>query len=889
MPTPAQQQALRTARAMLDLGHPLDLVLGNPLIPLDLRDYVRAELERDQNFSLTPARMLVADPNRTDWLRGLDRSAWYYWPTLRQFLLTNKGWSVSALRSLDDSSDRILRQLASTTTHQFDIRGLVLGFVQSGKTANYTALIAKAADAGYRLVIVLSGIDNGLRRQTNIRLKRELVGYPDNRPTAVRLPPMGQQWHEFTRDDLHGDFQAGFANHAALQGSQPVLLVVKKNGAVLKRLLAWLDDAPIEVRQTLPFLLIDDEADQASVDTRGSYQQEQQEDGPPSPDYEPPSVINGLIRDLLLRFDRRAYVAYTATPFANILIPHDTSDRRVGNDLYPKDFIVDLPKSPGYFGAEEFFGRMDTATSENVGGLDVIREVYDTDIAALEQGEFPESLNLALMDFVLSGAARAQRGDGDAPATMLIHTSQRILVQAHLRAIIDGRFSELRDDWRYQRNHGIRDRLLQRWETEFRPVTRNHHADLDVAFEIVEPHVGPFFEAVQVREINSDSGEVLDYEHEPSLKAIAIGGNRLSRGLTLEGLTVSFFIRRSVTYDTLMQMGRWFGYRGGYEDLTRIYTTAELDGWFSDLAFVEHRLREDIQVYESMGLTPREVGMRIWQHPSMQVTSPLKRRFASSTTIAQSYDLSLEQTFKFPLRRLEDLALQAEANRIAVCDLVAELGEQDVRHTDGRGPVWTGISVERVLRFLRDYRVDEEVRSISIPLICAYIERLRDAGELINWTIAVRGRETRDSNLGAADWGLPTGPVSQISRSRLGETDSLGVITGSGDEAVGLSPEHRTQADALIQAAQAEGKTKSENSAAREVRPSTDGLLMLFPISRHSGVEVAPGGARRPIYDDPNGPLARDLVGLAISFPRSGQTQTVEAYTQGTVAWRPAE
>ena len=221
---------------------------------------------------------------------------------------------------------------------------------------------------------------------------------------------------------------------------------------------------------------------------------------------------------------------------------------------------------------------------------------------------------------------------------------------------------------------------------------------------------------------------------------------------------VSFFIRRSVTYDTLMQMGRWFGFRAGYEDLTRIHTTAELQGWFSDLAFVEHRLREDIQVYESQGLTPREVGMRIWQHPTMQVTSPLKRRFASSTTIAQSYSCDLQQTFKFPLRRLEDLAVQAEANRLAVRDLAAQLGVPGM--TDNNGPVWTGVPVERVLEFIRNYRVDARAGGFSVPLICAYIERLRDAGELTRWTVAVRGRGSRDARLGLADWGLPGGPVA---------------------------------------------------------------------------------------------------------------------------------
>jgi len=865
--TQEQQTALRTVRSLLDLGHPLDSVLGNPLIPSEHQDFIRAELAKDENITLTPARTLVADPNKPDWLRDLDRSTWHYWPTLRQYLLTTKGWDTSAMRSLDDSSDRILRQLSEPTQDKFDIRGLVLGFVQSGKTASFTAVAAKAADAGYRLVIVLSGTDNGLRRQTNIRLKRELVGYQDNRVGAIRLPPMGKRWHEFTREDLQGDFQPGFANHAALQGSQPVLLVVKKNGAVLRRLLRWLDDAPTDVRRGLPVLLIDDEADQASVDTRGTYQAD---DDPLPPDYEPPSIINGLIRDLLKRFERKAYVAYTATPFANILIPHDTSDPRVGNDLYPRDFIVDLPKPAGYFGAEEIFGWMDGATGEQVGGLDIIREVTDVDIAALDSGQMPSALETALLDFVLAGAARTQRGQGAAPATMLIHTSQLIQLQAQLRALVSVRFAELRDEWRYQRGHGIRDRLLKRWNEEFRPITRSSHINRDVAFEAIEMHIGSFFEAVQVREVNSSTGEVLDYDREPSLKAIAIGGNRLSRGLTLEGLMVSFFIRPSATYDTLMQMGRWFGFRGGYEDLTRIWTPADLAGWFSDLAFVEHRLREDIAVYESQGLNPYQVGMRIWQHPTMQVTSPLKRRFATSTTIASSYALSLEQTFKFPLRRIEDLAVQAEANRISVHELVAKLGIPDSKYTDAKGPVWTGISPEHILEFLRGYRLDEETRSMSLPLISAYIERLIPAGELLRWTVAVRGLKKRDNKLGTADWNLPTGLVSQVSRSRLGRGDSVGVIVDPEDESVGLPTDKRGR-------------------EARMERPPEEGLLLLYPISRWSGRDAPGGSNRQRLFDDPDGPQARDLVGLAISFPRSNQQQQVAAYLEGTVGWRPVE
>ena len=867
--SPEQEKAVRAARSMLDLGYSLEVLLGTNLIPQELHEAVRLALQQDENFPLTPARVIVANQKRRNWLQDVDRRKWYYWPALRQFLLSVKGMELSALRSIDDTSDKILAQLENPKNAKFDIRGLVLGYVQSGKTSNYTALIAKAADSGYRLIIVLSGIDNGLRLQTNSRLKRELVGYADSRPKSIRMPPIGQQWHEFTRDELDGDFRPGFANHAALQGSQPVLLVVKKNGSVLRRLLSWIDEAPSSVKASLPFLLIDDEADQASIDTRGSRQAEQAEDDPPDPEYEPPSIINGLIRDLLQKFDRRAYVAYTATPFANILIPHDTVDPTVGNDLYPKDFIIDLPKLPGYFGAEEFFGRMNSAASESVDGLDVVREVTEEDIIMLQQMRIPDSLVSAISDFVLAGAARAYRGNGDQPATMLIHKNALIADQSLLRRLVADRFSELRDEWRYQRGHGIRVKYEALWEQGFRPTTRSQHLDRDVPFELIEPHIGPFFEAVQVREVNSASGEILNYEREPSLKAIAIGGNKLSRGLTLEGLLVSFFIRRSVSYDTLMQMGRWFGFRSGYEDLTRIYTTEELEGWFSDLAFVEHRLRDDIKIYEDQGLTPLQVGIRIWQHPTMQVTSPLKRRFSSSTTISQSFSCSLEQTFKFAFDNISKLKTENESNRKAIIEMVENLAQPDKNLSDPKGPVWSSVSASRVLTFLDMFSVDKRSENISIPLLCAYISKRVENNELTNWIVAIRGLGSGDKNLGKADWGLPTGPVSQISRSRLGRTNSLGVIIEPEDENIGLPTDER-------------GKN------ARMLRPADQGLLLLYPISRHSGYKLKQnGGRRQQLFDNSKGADACDLVGLAISFPTSNVSEPVEAYLEGTAGWRP--
>lgn len=220
--------ALGVVRLLINSGLNREDAINNPAIPEKFRQLIRETLEREDNIILTPADILTSRKNKDEWLRIIDRSEWCYWPNLRRYLLGHKNWSAAALRSLDETTDRILGELEPSDTEKFDIRGLVLGYVQSGKTANFTTLIAKAADVGYRLVVVLSGIDNGLRRQTQIRLNKELTGYADGRANSVQLPPIGKQWHQFTTDDIKGDFQAGNANYAALQGSQPVLLVVKK-------------------------------------------------------------------------------------------------------------------------------------------------------------------------------------------------------------------------------------------------------------------------------------------------------------------------------------------------------------------------------------------------------------------------------------------------------------------------------------------------------------------------------------------------------------------------------------------------------------------------------------------------------------------------------------
>jgi hypothetical protein len=554
----------------------------------------------------------------------------------------------------------------------------------------------------------------------------------------------------------------------------------------------------------------------------------------------------------------------------------------VAKDLYPKDFIIDLPKPDGYFGAEEQFGRFDIETGDKVGGLDIIRNVSPFELDDLKNhGTLPPSLETAILDFVLGCAGRSKRETDDFPATMLLHGSHLILKQLEMANLVAQRFSELKDEWRYQRSQGIAERLRQRWESEFRLITNTYYPDWDVPFSAVIDHIGPAFESVQVRVINSRTGEVLDYEREPNLKAIAVGGNRLSRGLTLEGLLTSYFFRSTTMYDTLMQMGRWFGFKGGYEDLTRLYMTSGLAGWFSDLALVEHELRQDISVYEAQNVTPLELGTRIRKHPAMLVTSRLKQRYARSIIVEQSYSNQLIQTIRFPFQRLDDLSNLLDTNLNSTKRLLSGLGEPTWGDS---GPVWQFVNPDFVLGFLNNYYVDPDVGIISIPLIMEYIQRQNGLGELLRWTIAVKGRQTMEPTLGQIDLGIEK-PIPMIGRNRLAGTDSLGVITNPDDEQTGLNEEQLERAKEIEQSSD---KKIGTNPAARMVRPPTDGLLLIYPVSQFSGHERPPRQSRRPIYEDPDDPRCKNVICMAISFPKSERDQGIKGeYVIGTVDWRP--
>jgi hypothetical protein len=878
---------LRLVRVHLD-AFQSSLEEALAIVPEEARERVRSIYLEEMTQPIRRARVLSGTGGPRPWFKAWDPSEGYHWRRLRQYLLDYRKRSQAAVDSLDDSSDKVLSHLEdprSTGKQEFRVRGLVLGHVQSGKTANITSLIAKSADLGYKLVVVLSGLHNELRRQTQRRLSLELGLVPS--PPGVGLPKPGEQWLTLTQDNYHGDFRPGTTGPSVLQGNDRVIAVMKKNASVLRRMVKWIDGrAPAD----LPVLIIDDEADQASINTGGNRRAieenldlEEADFGEvPREQETDPSTINGLIRELITCFQRVSYVAYTATPFANVLIDPEAYDSQAAEDLYPKDFIVSLPVGAGYVGAEALFGRDALEDGDNPKpGLDVIEPIPEHDRDSLipksrSSDDFeptlPESLKTALMDFVLATAAKVSRL-GEGIASMLIHTSHRTSVQNLLSQEVDRYVQELRRTWRYDRP-SIFDRFRHRWDDKFRPIISSLNAANDLEFEEIEDHITRIFRepsGLKILVLNNTSDDELDYENNAHLKVILIGGNKLSRGLTLEDLLVSYYVRDVTMYDTLLQMGRWFGYRSKYVDLTKLWTTEDLVSRFRHLALVEEEIRDQIDIYEQSAITPREFGLKIRTHPAMLVTA--KNKMGSATVVEQSYAGELLQTTRFRLGQIDWLT----SNLTATQRLFEKLGIPD-KIENGR-PGWQNINWNLICEFLEEYKTAQDAESIDAPTIKRYIERQAVLHhELTNWIVSVRCLPNLEADLGVADLHIESLPsINAISRSRLKvDKNSIGALTSparvsgarrQGDEEVGLSDE---QID-LAREGFEEKKYRTLGHALRGQRNKAQGLLLVYPISPRSKSRTV---GRENIFDDPTGKPV--VIGVAFSFPPSESGAAVQ-------------
>lgn len=877
---------LRLVRVLMDrdgLAFDDALLRAGPLIPTSDYEAVRRRYEDQSSTTITVlGPQVIAGPGgMRPWFDNYDPSKGYYWRRQRRFLLHDLGRRDYEIDSLDISTNRILAHLEDPGSLQpFAVRGLVIGYVQSGKTQSFSALIAKAADAGYKIVIVLSGLHNTLRKQTQRRLERDLGR---ENVQGVGEPEAGRRWQWMTGAEDWGDFDPRGVNAALLQGNEQVIFVVKKNKSRLERLNEWMSG---RVPDHVPVLVIDDEADQASINTGGNRSRDEYDLASgadfagdlPDDDEVDPSTINKNIRLLLNNFAKSTYVAYTATPFANVLINPAAFDANAGNDLFPNDFIISLPPPPGdiYVGSAQLFGRDrlpgDADDSVDM-GMDVIQFVPDHEVdlivppAGRRAGFVPSitpTLKQALVDYVLAAAALLQRSEEDQPCTMLVHTDMQRAMQDPLGPQVAKEIAYIRQRWLYDA-HDYRPHLKQRWDERFRPVSASMDLRRDVPFKEIEEFVDRLLrDGIEVKVLNSNWPDTLDFDAEPHMKAVLIGGNKLSRGITIEGLLVSYYVRETLYYDTLMQMARWFGYRGRYADLTRLYSTELLVSCFHDLATAEEELRRQIGRYEKEEITPREFVPKIRMHPVMAVTQRSKMQDAVSTRL--NFAAVQEQTLRLPRKPTSALIENVAVTR----DLFSALGTPD--NSASSKPGWSDVDPAPILAFIERFHVLEQT-NLDISAMIAYIKDRLSTAELCRWRVLLScSRTLRDDPTWWADLSVDGRPrIPLITRSRLvNDPTSLGVISEPGDERFGLSDDQINDARDQL----ARGEFTSLAEAIRSQRDPSEGLLIVYPISPASQVG-SNARNRQPLFDNPGSDVP-PVIAYAISFPPSPTASSVD-------------
>jgi len=919
------------------IGKKLDAVLSmDPDADFD-RDAAVEELVRRFSYWVGKDLTLKSTKGHIDWLNAERKKDWRYWGRLQRYL--EQGLSSKVVDSLDQSTDGILELLEDPHREgSWDRRGLVVGHVQSGKTSNYSALICKAADAGYKIIIVLAGLHNNLRSQTQIRLEEAFLGYetslnrePGN-PIGVFSQDSDPKIHPHcatTRAD-DGDFNSAVAGHFSISPEErPWLFVVKKNPSVLDKLLVWIrkrvSDATYpetghRIVTKLPLLVIDDEADHASVD---AGEQSFDANGNPDKKYKP-RTINRLIREILYSFSKSAYVGYTATPFANIFIHRAGETKLAGPDLFPRSFIKNISAPCNYVGPARVFGFR--SGDNRTDGLPLTRDILDhvsedgesgwmppkhkKDHEPLFKGQPtpPPSLQKAINSFVLACAARTCRGQGKKHSSMLVHVTRYTAVQKAVTSQIQKLVKSMQRRLTRRLDHeGLTATLRELWLEDFTTTSAEiEKLDRDAfenqripTWEEIEAVLPQVVADIQVKTVNGSAKDVLDYvEHsETGLKVIAVGGDKLARGLTLEGLCVSYFVRTTKMYDTLMQMGRWFGYRPGYIDLCRLYTSKDLIKWFRLITDASEELREEFDQMVAQGVEPEVYGLKVQSHPGLLVTSPLKMR--SAKTLKLSYSGSMSQTISF----LNDTA-SLEANLAASNALICSMGlpsktGPSLKRGDGvdKWPhsfLWEDISAEQVLDFLKAYKTPLGADRANTLVMAEFIEQMNKCGELENWTVALLA-EAKDTS---KEYQFsPHVSVDRFPYRTATPADgrcTIGVLTDPKDEAIDLD-------DLCWQAALASTQSQWKPDVARNrvkkpeapsglkirelrgkgisggAKPSRKGLLLLYPLSlRRENGELAIKNWDKPV------------MALAVSFPTSESGVKVD-YKVDHLLWKEWE
>ncbi|MEV5442653.1 Z1 domain-containing protein [Streptomyces sp. NPDC052644] len=873
---------------------------GVELVPGELRKLVEARTNVFQESSAA----LSDDSGHIPWLPDakIDR-AWPFWERYERYLSWVRDMPAQVVRNLDRTTDEVLGELEDPNRPgKWRRRGLVIGQVQSGKTGQFIGLAAKAADAGYKLIVVFAGIHNDLRAQTQLRIDEGLLGFDTQ--FQLRSDQEGANYYigvgnmagesrlaiaSLTNSAEDGDFNGKTASKANLPiGHFPIILVVKKHPKMINHLRSWVTDkhgvddpkTGRKVVRDVPLFVIDDEADNASINTSDIDAD--------------PSKINSCIRDLLASFDRSAYVGYTATPYANIYIDPDANHDSFGDDLFPESFIRTLRAPSNYLGPERLFGL--TAYSEeeeDIEPVPLVRYAEDTGDWVPEKhksgyvptGELPESLVTAIHSFVLACAARRARGQVNVHNSMLVHVTRFTSVQGHVRDQIEDYVRlmqhSLRDRYGTS-SHDLLDELQALWAKDFVGTTDFFTAEdaPRLSWAAVAAEILPSLLKIRVKAINGAAKDALEYytNSKKGLSVIAVGGQKLSRGLTLEGLSVSYYLRFARTYDTLLQMGRWFGYRPGYEDLCRLYTTPQLEAAYREITVATDELRRDIEEMSVLGYTPRQFGLKV-RTSSLGLSITAANKMRQGTRVRLSYSGELAETTIFPLTG--GIPEKNFKNLQAFTEALISHSDPSVDEASG-SLVWADIPPEMVAAgFFDAYKSAPEANRIRPELIADYIRHCARNGELGRWTVRIVSRNgaATTTELAGHTLGTVIRAASKTARTTSGRHTIKRVLSPR-DEALDL--EDQQYAAALAKTKElALGEIKRNGEPRNPALPSSfqirmqrrpdQPLLLLYLIQapEGSGVEVP-------------------LIGFAASFPLS-RVDNAKEYVVNVPWWNETE
>ena len=792
------------------------------------REYLAKKLEEHFDITMAPGTVFEANDYRpwlTDRRNEID---WYFWNRYKRYLKKRR-FPPRVLSSMDSVTDQILDHLENPEKGEsWKRRGMVVGHVQSGKTANYTGLICKAADAGYKVIVVMAGLLNSLRNQTQARIDEGFIGIDpacklDGSNSADRYVGVGLlPAHEGKRQPVSlttrvADFRKNTARALSLnfqQLKEAAIFVVKKNSSTLRALSSWIE-VNNENLQDHPMLLIDDEADHASINTKKSIEEA--------------TAINQRIRELLKLFDRSSYVGYTATPFANIFIDPD-AESDLGQDLFPRDFIVSLDPPTNYIGPPTIFGQNSD--------LDVLREVVDHDdllpvrhkIDHTPEG-LPESLEDAVRTFILARAIRNLRDQRTAHMSMMVNVSRFTRVQSEVKLLIAEYLRELQQGIRNYSKLPDHQASKQTCIQNMKLTWDKEYSSAGFSWPQVKHELETAASSIDVIEVNSSSSaEPLDYSrhnYPDGRTLIAVGGLSLSRGLTLEGLTVSYFLRNSIMYDTLMQMGRWFGYRDGYEDLCRIHMTPQAASWYQHISEVVAELRSEFIRMKRANMTPEDFGLCVRSHPSSLIVTARNKMRTGRRVLRQ---VSLEG------RLVETAIVSAsstvlEHNRKVMERLVTEISKVAAVEHVGHSFLWKSVSHSLIEGFLDSYNNHPASQLTQHKPILDYVQQV--FGDEATWDVLLVGIRPQ---LGGRS--LEFGPVTVNMQSR-----SLNIFgdpkSASGNKLTIGFPRHRLASRGQEKAgipsvliAEAEAGYEKSNIPDKIYRPYRERpLLMLHLIN----------------------------------------------------------